>query len=338
MVLGSIAFALYLWFFVGFNKLLSVLSRTDPLTYSLYYSFAILALLLSLLFDSMVWHDLLETLSVEIKLRRLVLYNWIGNFVEMVLPCETVCGEVTRIYLSQKESGENVGITAAPVVTARILNTVITSLGLVAGSIYLMLSGSMPVYIFSLLVFVSLGTISAIAIVLYLALNEGSAEKFVNVLARLAKIIAKKRVNIDHQKERIQKSLSSFSQSFKIYKEHPRYLLKPIFYAFVAWFLMLVVYLMVFYSLDFRGISIIDLAMVYCIAVSVEAVTAGLPIGAVEITMVNMYSAFGVPLAIAGAVTTLTRVLTFWCQAIAGYPIVQWVGAKYLIDRNGKDE
>ena len=333
MVLGSMAFTLYLWFFVGFDELFNLLRRINPYNYSIYYSLAILALFLSLLFDSMVWHDLLKALSVRIKLRRLLLYNWIGNFVEMVLPCETVCGEVTRIYLSQKESGENVGVAAASVVSARILNTVMTSIGLVVGSLALILSGGLSLYLISFLVFVSFGTVLAIGIVLYLALKEGSAEKFVNVLARLAKIIAKNRVNIDQQRERIQKSLSSFSQGFKLYKQHPRYLLKPLFYAFVSWFFALVVYLMVFYSLDFRNISIINLAMIYCIAVTVETVTSGLPIGAVEITMVNLYSLSGVPLAIAGAATTLTRLLTFWSQAIAGYPILNWIGAKYLTDR-----
>lgn len=334
MVLGSIAFTLYLWFFVGFDKLFILLSGTNPYNYSFYYSVAILALFLSLVFDSMIWHDLLKTLSVKIKFRKLLLFNWVGNFVEMVLPCETICGEVTRIYLSKKESGEDIGVTTASVVTARLLNTVITSLGLVVGSLALILTRSVPLYLVGLLVFVSLGTIFAIGITLYLALNERSAEKFVSVLIRLAGIITKRRVNLDQQKERIKKSLSTFSHAFRLYKQHPRYLLKPLFYAFVSWFLTLAVYLLIFYSLDFRDISITDLAMIYSIAVTVEVATSGLPIGAVEITMVNLYSLFGVPIAIAGVATTLTRLLTFWCQAIAGYPILHWIGAKYMIDRD----
>ena len=87
---------------------------------------------------------------------------------------------------------------------------------------------------------------------------------------------------------------------------------------------------MIFYALDFTAISLVDLATVYCINTTVETVTAGVPVGAVEVTMVNMFSIYGVPIATAAAATTITRLLTYWCQIIVGYPIVQWIGAKSL--------
>jgi hypothetical protein len=36
-------------------------------------------------------------------------------------------------------------------------------------------------------------------------------------------------------------------------------------------------------------------------------------------------------MAVAGAATNLTRLLTFWFQAIVGYPLIEWVGAKALL-------
>ena len=91
----------------------------------------------------------------------------------------------------------------------------------------------------------------------------------------------------------------------------------------------LVVYLMIFYSLNFTAISLVDLATVYCIITTVETVTAGIPVGAVEVTMVSMFSVLGVPIAIAGAATTIARLLTYWCQVLVGYPLINWVGAKF---------
>jgi uncharacterized protein (TIRG00374 family) len=91
---------------------------------------------------------------------------------------------------------------------------------------------------------------------------------------------------------------------------------------------------MIFYSLNFTSISIIDLATVYCIITTVETLTAGIPVGAVEVTMTSMFSLYGVPIAVAGAATTLTRLLTFWCQIIVGYPLVEWIGAKSLLKGN----
>jgi hypothetical protein len=53
---------------------------------------------------------------------------------------------------------------------------------------------------------------------------------------------------------------------------------------------------MVFYALNFRSITLPDLAVVYFISSTVETITSGFPVGAVEITMINLYSALNVPL------------------------------------------
>ena len=78
---------------------------------------------------------------------------------------------------------------------------------------------------------------------------------------------------------------------------------------------------MIFYALDFTAISLVDLATVYCIVTTVETITAGIPVGAVEVTMINLFSLYGVPIAIAGAATTIARLLTS-SQVIVGYPIM----------------
>ena len=88
---------------------------------------------------------------------------------------------------------------------------------------------------------------------------------------------------------------------------------------------------MIFYTPNHIAISIVDLATVYCIITAVETLTAGFPIEAVEVSMTSMFSLYGVLIAVAGAATTLTRLLPFWCQIIVGYPIIEWMGAKALL-------
>ena len=101
-------------------------------------------------------------------------------------------------------------------------------------------------------------------------------------------------------------------------------------FAVIAWFFSLLVYLMVFYSLKFTSITLLDLAAVYSISSTVETLTAGFPVGAVEITMINLYALYGVPVAIAAAATTLTRLITFWCQVLIGYPLINFMGIEGL--------
>jgi uncharacterized protein (TIRG00374 family) len=189
----------------------------------------------------------------------------------------------------------------------------------------------MPPYLMGTLLLVSVGTMGMIGAILYLALKEGAVEKLVNVFMMLVRVITKNREKQEARKESLRASLYSFSEAFQTYKKRPRLLVKPMIYAVIAWFFTLLVYLMVFYSLQWTAISIIDLAMVYCVSSTVETLTAGFPVGAVEITMISLYSALGIPVVIAGAATTLTRLLTFWFQIMIGYPIFQFTGLKDLL-------
>jgi len=67
MTIGLVAFMLYLWFFVGFDGLFTLLSKLNVYQYSLFFSLAVVALFLGVFFDSMVWHSLLNSLSVKVK-------------------------------------------------------------------------------------------------------------------------------------------------------------------------------------------------------------------------------------------------------------------------------
>ncbi len=334
MALGLVAFILYLWFFVGFNGLFTLLSKLNIYQYSLFFSLAVAALFLAVVFDSLIWHSLLNSLSVKVRLRKIVLYNWIGNFIELIIPSATIGGEVARIALAQKETKNDAGIAAATVISSRIISTFVYSGGLMVGFISLLLTRQLPFYLITPVILVVAGTAGFIAVIFVVAFREGAVEKIVNVSMWIARRLIKNPVRLEGLREKIHHALSSFSKVFKTFKAHPRYLIKPAIFAVAAWMLNLVVYLMIFYSLNFTGISLIDLATVYCIVTTVETLTAGFPVGAVEVTMTSLFSIYGVPIAVAGAATTLTRLLTFWCQILVGYPLVEWIGAKSLLKGN----
>jgi uncharacterized protein (TIRG00374 family) len=286
---------------VSISSLIELIGQLNAGQYSFYYSIAVLALLMSIFFDSLIWHSLLKGLDIKMKLRKIVLFNWVGNIVEMVIPCETVCGEATRVYLAKKETNKNVGITAAPVITSRLLSTFVYTGGLLVGSSTLVVTQKMPLYLLGTLILVSAGTIALIGLVLYLALREDVAEKLARVAMIFVKIVTKNVSKHEQLREKLRLSLYSFGEAFRTYKEHPKNLIKPLIYAITAWLFTILVYLMVFYSLNFTAVSFVELAMVYCIASTVETLTAGFPVGAVEITMISLYSSLGIPIAIAGA-------------------------------------
>jgi uncharacterized protein (TIRG00374 family) len=328
MIIGLVAFITYLVFFSDFDDFVELLTTLNFANYAFFYSLAILFIVMAVFFDSLIWHSLLEALKVKIKFRKIMLYNWIGNFVEMVIPCETVCGEATRIYLAHKEPDNNLGISSATVISSRMLSTFVYTSGLLIGFIALALTAVAPASLFLIVTLITLGTTAVMAMILYVAFKEGAAERLVKILVNLTRIIIKKQSLLEKEKEAIQRTLFSFSEAFKTYRKQPRTLVKPAFYAVIAWTCNLMVYLMVFYSLGFSQISVLSLATIYCVAATVETLTAGFPVGVVEITLINMFFLYGVPLAIAAAATTLTRLITYWSQVLIGYPLINFLGLK----------
>ena len=144
MGLGLVAFILYLWFFVGFDGLFTLLSQLNVYQYSLFVGLAVGALFAAVIFDSLIWKSLLNTLSVKVKFRKLFLYNWIGNFVELIIPSATIGGEVARIALAQKETKHDTGIAAATVIGSRIISTFVYSGGLLVGFLLLLFTHQLP--------------------------------------------------------------------------------------------------------------------------------------------------------------------------------------------------
>ena len=158
MGLGLVAFILYLWFFVGFDGLFTLLSQLNVYQYSLFVGLAVGALFAAVVFDSLIWKSLLNTLSVKVKFRKLFLYNWVGNFVELIIPSATIGGEVARIALAQKETKHDTGIAAATVVGSRIISTFVYSGGLLVGFLLLLFTHQLPVYLVTPVILVVLGT------------------------------------------------------------------------------------------------------------------------------------------------------------------------------------
>src|SRR3989337_2609899 len=182
MVVGLIVFLLYLYFFVGFQEFTYVFESLNSVDYAFYYSLAIAATVLSFFFVATAWHDLLNSLSVKTRLRSVFLYTWIGYFVDLVVPCQAVCGEVTRIYLVHKENRESYGPIAASSLTNRIISYVISSVGLLTGILLLLIrAGEVPAYILILLVIALVGTGIYLAALFYLAIEEQAAGKLAGV-------------------------------------------------------------------------------------------------------------------------------------------------------------
>lgn len=332
MTLGLVAFVLYLWLFVGFDGLFILINQINVYQYSLFIGLAVAALFAAVAFDTLIWDSLLKSLSVKVKFRKLVLYNWIGNFIELIIPAATVGGEVARIALAQKETKHDTGIAAATVLGSRIISTFVYSGGLLVAFVLLLFTNQLPFYLLTPVVLVVAGTAAVLLCVFGVAFKTSVANKLVTIIMWVARKVIKDPNKQQYIESKLHSNLHSFSDVFKTFKKQRRQLVKPTIYAIISWIFNLVVYLMIFYSLNFTAISLVNLATVYCIVTTVETITAGVSVGAVEVTMVNLFAIYGVPIVTAAAATTIVRLLTFWSQVLVGYALVNWIGVKSLFN------
>ncbi|MEM2643868.1 MAG: lysylphosphatidylglycerol synthase transmembrane domain-containing protein [Candidatus Bathyarchaeia archaeon] len=336
---GVLVFALYLYFFVGFNDIIEVFRLVDPSKYLIYYSVAIIAMLLSMLFYSMSWNSLLKALSINVGLKKAFIYCWLGIFVDLVVPLETISGEVTRIYLVHKETGDSSGRIVASVLVHRIITTIITLGSLIFASFLFLLKYEISFEVVYLLLTVLSGSIIMIVSLVYLSLKKEAAERLIDLPLRLIAFIVRGRLNIMNIKERVQRNLIHFHSGFKSFGKKRGALACSITYGIMAWLFHMSIFILVFYALGFYEIStkISETIVVYSLSMALQSIPVALPLGLVEIVMTNLYTLFSIPLALSGIATLLIRVVTFWLQIIIGYAIAQWIGVKSLLSRDPKE-
>jgi len=334
MIIGLLVFILYLYFFVGFHSMFEILQKVNPSEYFLYYSLTIAAILLSMVFYSMTWHELLNDLSLNLSLKRAFLYSCVGNFVDLVLPLETVSGEFTRLYLIQRDIKDDLGRLIASLVYHRIISISTTLISLIVSSLYLMIAYNIRIDIILFLSIVAVCTAFTLVMLLYVSLSKKAAGKVVSLLIRFASVFIKNEEKLASLKDKATSDLSVFHRAVELFGKNPRILAKPFIYSYISWFFQLAVYMLVFYALGVSWIlkCIPQIIIVFSITLAVQTIPTGFPVGLVELVMTYLYNILlSTSPAVNGLATSLIRIVTFWFQILVGFLIVQWLGIKRLL-------
>lgn len=333
LIIGLFVFILYLCFFVPFGGpegFLATIQQANPF----FYSLAFIALLLGVVFYSLTWHNLLKLLAVKTSFMKAFQFIWIGTFFDLLVPAESVSGDISRIYLMSKESGENAGKVVASVVGHRILSGFVTFGGFIIGSVYFILKKPEQVSL-TVLEFIGIVAISStvsLSLLFYLSTRRQVTKRIVNWLINLLARLFRRRWKLDNLRSSAERMLNAFHDGITTLGVRPRGLALPAFLAIVAWFFDVLIAVLVFYSLGSFGdkISLSTIIVVYSIIVGFQNVPIGIPgeLGLPEIAMTSLYALLGVPIAISAVATVLIRVLTLWVRLLIGGVAVQWLGIK----------
>ena len=334
MILGVVAFVLYLYFFIGFSNLASVVARVNVSDFILFYSLAIGAMLTVMFLWVVSWKAILGALSVKIGLKKAFPYYWVGDFVDLVIPCPGVCGEATRLYLVHKETKVSYGTVAAAGITNRIVSYTVVTIGLFIGFVYLISNPSVPMFATGFLFVAWLGALSWLLVLLSLALSERITKKLAAILLRVLRTLRMRRYS-EGLSPKTLKSISKFREGFKFFRKNPRYLIVPFVFQSLSFTFNLITYSLVFYSLSslgFGNLSIDFFVVIYFVAGAIQDATASFSVGGLEIILTNIFIFYGINPAESGVAAVVLRTVTFWFPLIMGYIIIQVIGARKLLD------
>jgi uncharacterized protein (TIRG00374 family) len=331
MIIGLIVFAIYLYFSVGFNQILLVVRSFNLQSYLIFYLLSIGTMILVMLCWVSSWRTLLRALGVKISLKNGFLYYWTGYFVDLIVPCQSVCGEITRLYLVQKETQKNYGAPAAAGITNRIVAYSIVTIGLTTGLIYLLLRNNIPAFARILLILSCVGALAFVSVLYFLAFSDKGADRLASFILKILKALKIKRFGDGALSPGTMETLRGYHEGFKFFRANPRYLIKPILFQACSYTLNLTVYVLVFYALGFNNLIIDFFLLVYFLAGAIQDATAAFSVGGLEILLTNLFIFFGIGSAKSGVAAVVLRSVTFWFPLLVGYVIVQVVGARSLL-------
>jgi uncharacterized protein (TIRG00374 family) len=329
MIAGLIAFLIYLYFFIGIPKILTVLNGINSFQYALFYTLALIAVLASVFFWSAAWNSILRSLSIKIPYRRAYLYYWVGYFSDLVIPCATICGELTRLYLVRRETRKGYGVIAASAVTNRIVAYTIVTIGLYAGSTLIFLKPGISPVISNIFIIFLFGVTSYLAVLLYLAFVKQAAQNITRLYKKIMEVVRPKHYT-SFKEAQTKRSLSGYYNGFKVFRENPGLLIKPLILHLSSYLLGISVYILIFYALGIPSTPEFYV-IVYFIATAVQDAAASFSVGSLEAILTSIFILYGLPLTNALITAALLRSAGFWFPMFVGFLAVQILGAKNLI-------
>jgi uncharacterized protein (TIRG00374 family) len=331
MIIGSLAFALYIYFSVGIEELQVVVESLDISSFLFYYILSFLTMLFVMFLWTGSWFALLKALSIRLGVKKTFLYYMAGDFVDRFVPSPGVVGEVMRAYFVRKETLYSYGVIAVAGITNRIIAYGVVVGGLSVGMGFLLLTQTVPAFASGLLILVWFSALLLFVLLSFISLREDAAEKLVSAFLKLLRFLKVKR-NVEDFSMRAFKFLSRFREGFKFFGANPYYLIAPIIFNILSFIFNLLVYILVFNSLGLNNLPLDFFIVVYFLAGAIQDGAASFSVGGLEILLTNITIIYGVSPATSSVAAVILRSVTFYFPLILGYIVIQVIGARKILD------
>ena len=311
-LVGYSALVLYLLYVVGIGELILIVGRVNIGIYAL----AIASVMISLLFHTLVWFQLLKALSIRLSFGKTTILYWVGVFVDNLIPGGW-SGDLFKAYLLNKDPAVQSGKAVASVVAKNMYEAIFNLANMILGLILLMLNysleGSLLITIGGVMMLLTLPLI----ILLVVSFKLEGAKKVIAALFRFLSRVGRNRWHFNNLQEKINKALGDYHEGMKIIVRNPRMLFKPMVLSLFAWGFEVITLLFVFAALG-QLIPPDKIIIVRSIAGNVESQGYAFA-GYAQIITSEIYRALGVPFVIGASVALLGGAGIFWLKTGISY-------------------
>jgi uncharacterized protein (TIRG00374 family) len=326
-IAGLVAFFAYILIFnVDIREIIQNVRHIDlPL-----YVFAAVFTLLDTLFFTFAWSSLLRRLSVKISVFRSLLFVWVGIFVDTLIPAESVSGEISKIYLVNRDRNGTAGKATATIVAQRLIGMAINIGTLLTGAILLLIESLLFGLILNLILFLIIVTVAFLALIVVLSRKEDWTLRIVDAVIRFVERISRGRWKLTQIRAEVIESAKAFHSAMREYAHAPKSIFVASFFSATSWIFSLLVFYFTFAAIGYPQLSWSAILVISAIFLAVKAIPIGVPfeVGLPEITLTTLLILFGVPPQISATGTIMMRLLTLWLRFFVGFGAQQWLGIK----------
>jgi len=329
-LIGIAAFLAYLYLFqVDIPEIIATIQRADALVYLT----AAMLIFVDTFLYAIAWRILLTHLSVKLSVFKAYLYVWYGTFMDLIIPAESISGEISRVYLITREQGNSVsGKIVASLVAHRLISMGVGLTTIIVGVGLLLAESSLNSLVFNLSLFLICTTLAFLALLLLFCMKKDWTLKIIDRLLEIFERLTMGKWNLTKIKGEVMKAAEMFHDSMREFGRAPKVVAFSVFLSSLSWLSYLAISYMAFMALrfpaDFHLWSII--LVTQAIVAAIKSIPMGVPfeVGLPEITMTTLYVVLGIPPDVSAASTILNRLLTVWLRFFVGFAIQQWIEIK----------
>jgi len=337
-LLGLAGFFLYIYLFnVDIVGIFETMQKTNPLL----FGSAIICGLVEVLFYTISWYTLTKHLCIKMSLKKAYLYVWYGLYVDIIVPAESISGEVTRAYLLTRDQCGSFGKVVASLFTHRLLGMTMNVIILILGIILLTFEGQVSNLVFNLIILIAVAITATITVMTILAFKKNWTLKIIEWVTNITNKISRGKWKLTKFRSEAIEITDHFHEAMVEYRHNKKPLGISLFYLGITWFFSLSIPFLVFQSLG-HPVSWSIILITSAIVLAVKSIPIGIPfeVGLPEATMTTLLFAMGVPAELAATATILTRIITLWFRFFIGFAAQQYLELKPAIPKivtNGKN-